>query len=81
MLIKITNKYTKDCYSHYEKRCDEYYIKKDDILSISKELGKDIESYWTDRQKENYYVYVKENDKTKKIQIDYDSFRMLQEIL
>lgn len=81
MLIELTNKYTKDVYTGYEKRCDKHYVKKEDILRISNEYGEDIESYWKDRYKYNYYCYINENGKTIKIQIDYETFIKLQELL
>lgn len=81
MFIELTNKYTKDYYSHYKDHCDKYFIKKEDLIRFSSEQGEDIESYWSGRYKENHYVYFNENGTTKKVQIDYSSFIKLKKEL
>lgn len=81
MLVELTNNYIKDCYSYSESICDKHYIEKEDIIRVSCERGIDIESYYTNRYKQNYYVYINGNSKTERIQIDEDSFNKLIKIL
>jgi len=81
MFIKLTNKYLKDEYDGYYEHCNTYHIKEEDLIRFSSERGRDIESNFSDRYKQNYYVYFNEKGTTRKIQIDWESYLKLKDVL